>query len=242
MDMASITILAGLPGETVIPLFKPGDHARLDLYLGMPADHHEPAPAGTSLLDTDLGISIEFYAGPEDGTNPDGRLKDGAAFSKANFAAYANAITVTKLMYLMETPPDGELTSSGQLSKLYSKLDDAVAPGPGTYDFKKLNLHGAHGGNILTSTLPGVAGDAVWMDTIDADNVWRADSHTITTALFRVNTDNDQANPAVFVKSGLAAGQYKVYATWSANVTQDVPNLANPGFPNQKLLRGFGRQ
>ena len=79
--------------------------------------------------------------------------------------------------------------------------------------------------------LPGVAGDAPWMDTIDADNVWRQDSATVTTSLFRVNYDNNPSNPAVYEETGLASGEYKVYVTWAANVTQDVPDQENAGYP-----------
>jgi hypothetical protein len=47
-----------------------------------------------------------------------------------------------------------------------------------TYEFSLLNLNGNHGGNVLTSTLPGVAGanGKTWMSSIDADQVWRRDN------------------------------------------------------------------
>ena len=126
--------------------------------------------------------------------------------------------------------PDGNIQAAGQLSALYSDLSGV------DYDFTLLNMHGAHGGNVLTTTLPGVGGDAPWMETIDADSVWRQDSATVDSALFRVNYNNDPANPAVYEETGLAAGEYTVYVTWAANVTQDVDNQENSNFKDKKIL------
>ena len=218
MDAKSITI-----GSTIIPLFKPGDHERMDAYLGLTANHHQPAPpdaGGTS--------AVEFYG------TPSGVLKDDAHFNKQTFAAYANSVTLTKMMFLMEQPVDGETTGAGELSNLFSDLASVGGP-PVTYDFTKLNMHGAHGGNILTATLPGVAGTEPWLGTIDADQVWRQDNYTTTSALFRISYNNDAASPAIYEKTGLAAGEYKVYATWLANVTQKLDNQENSNFPDKNI-------
>ncbi|MDZ4736982.1 MAG: LEPR-XLL domain-containing protein, partial [Rhodospirillaceae bacterium] len=219
MDLASIDVGTLLN----VPIFKPGDHELLDAYLGMtPADHHEDVPAGLHLIPF-----ATFFADAE------GRLTDGltdeAHFSKTAFAAYANSVTLTKLLYLMETPPDGSTEGAGQLSVLYSDLSGTV------YDFTLLNMHGAHGGNVLTTTLPGVGGEEPWMDSIDADQMWRQDSFTTTTALFRVSTQNDTASPAVWQGTVVAGETYRVYATWQANVTQRFDNLDNSAHPDQPL-------
>src|SRR5688572_17893208 len=95
---------------------------------------------------------------------------------------------------LMETPPDGVAAAAGQLSDLYS---DLIAPAP-AYNFALLNLHGQHGGNVLTTTLPGVGGTSPWLNSIDADGVWRADSHTTVTAAFRISTQNDTESLATW--------------------------------------------
>src|SRR5205085_11912563 len=115
---------------------------------------------------------------------------------------------LTKMASLMETPPDGSATGAGQLSALFKDMSGAA-----TYDANKLNLNGAHGGNVLTATLPGVGGSDPWLNSIDADHVWRADSQTTTTSLFRVSTQKTSASPAEW-KATVPSGQYKVYATW----------------------------
>src|ERR1700741_4891529 len=190
--------------------------------MGLDADHeHEDPPAGF-----DSFPGVEFYEPTK------GALAAEGHFDKQEFAAYANSVTLTKLLLLMETPPDG-LTGAengaDQLSALYSQLSGT------TYDFELLNMHGAHGGNVLTSTLPGVGGTAKWMTSIDADNVWRQDSATTTSALFRVAYNNSAQSFAVYEETGLASGQYQVYATWQANVTQKING---PGDLAPRFIQG----
>ncbi len=62
-----------LTDGTVIPLFAEGDHARLDRYLGLGDGHHG---------------------------GPDGRLGPDDEFDPSGFAAYTNAVTLTKLALL----------------------------------------------------------------------------------------------------------------------------------------------
>src|SRR5688572_10383325 len=132
------------------------------------------------------------------------------------------------MMFLMEDAPDGAATADGQLSALYTTLSG------GPYDYTKLNMHGAHGGNVLTTTLPGVNGTAPWLESIDADNIWRDDSFTTTTARFRIAKQNTTLSNAEW-KWAVPNGEYKVYVTWQANVTQDMDNLTNPNHPDQKI-------
>src|SRR5882672_2908776 len=214
MDLASIDVGSLLN----VPVFKPGDHERLDALLGLTGDHHEDPPAGLDLIPF-----ATFY------TPTEGRLTDAAHFSKTGFAAYANSVTLTKMLYLMESPTDGSTIGAGQLSQLYSDLIGT------DYDFTLLNMHGAHGGNVLTTTLPGVGGTEAWMDSIDGDEMWRQDSYTTTSALFRVSTQNDGASPAAWTAPVVIGAEYRIYATWQANVTQLLDNLENSAQPNQHI-------
>ena len=86
------------------------------------------------------------------------------------------------MLLLMNDDPTtaGASTADGQLTALYSALTGS------TYDFSKLNNHGAHGGNVLTATLPGVADGKIWLTSIDADQVWRQDNYTVNNSLFRI--------------------------------------------------------
>jgi len=52
MDLKSIT----LPVVGVVPVFKPGDHEKLDAYMGMGANHHDAPPA-----DFDSTSGFDFY-------------------------------------------------------------------------------------------------------------------------------------------------------------------------------------
>jgi hypothetical protein len=64
--------------------------------------------------------------------------------------------------------------------------------------------------------------------------MWRGDSYTTTTARFRISKQKTVDAPAEW-KWTVPAGSYKVYATWQANVTQDMDNLVNPNHPDQKI-------
>jgi Ca2+-binding RTX toxin-like protein len=219
MDIASIT----LPGGAVVPLFKPGDHERLDALLGLPANHHT-GPITQSTIAT-LDHVFKFYAGAQDFLLP------GATMNKTTFAAYANAVTLTKLLLLMEDDPmtAGASSADDQLSEVFGDLI-----GNAGYDFGLMNLNGAHGGNVLTATLPGVANGEIWMTSIDADQIWRQDNYTVSNALFRIAQTGSPTSLIEYEASGLTPGDtYKIFVSWQQNVTQKLDNLTNSDFPDQ---------
>jgi hypothetical protein len=98
------------------------------------------------------------------------------------------------------------------------------------YDYGLLALNGEHGGNILTAVLPTPAGQQVevaledggfevvptherpWLPTIDTDHIWRQDSKTATSELFRVHGPGDGSSHAEWTFGGLAAGAYDLAA------------------------------
>src|SRR5688572_21731466 len=169
-----------------------------------PPDEVTVSDADTS---TNQAVGNDIVLGPVTFSfhdDAEGGLNDAGQFSKANFVAYKNSVTLTKLMYLMEDDPlaAGSSVADNQLSELYGDIltalalaDDPMA-GPVAYDFGLLNMNGAHGGNILTTTLPGVGGHP-WMSSIDSDQVWREDSANVLNSVFRVSHSNDSASPAV---------------------------------------------
>ena len=77
-------------------------------------------------------------------------------FDKDTFAAYANSVTLGRMLLLSEEPVDGNQNSVNQLSRLYTDVRFRSRHDAATYDFSLLNFNGAHGGNIMTTTLPGV--------------------------------------------------------------------------------------
>ncbi|MEP7157786.1 MAG: right-handed parallel beta-helix repeat-containing protein [Chloroflexota bacterium] len=232
MDLASITVTV-LGEARVVPIFKPGDHERLDALLGItPPDHHNDRPGALLSPVTIAGVTFTFYADVE------GTLTDNAEFNKETFAAYANSVTLARTLVLMENPVDGETTGANQLSELFSDVRARLGLSPSAYEFSLLNLHGAHGGNVLTATLPGVSGTVgrPWLLSIDPDHVWRTDSMTTTTTLFRVSTvKTGTVSPAVW-ETMITPGNYRIYATWLANVTQKTDNLVDPSLPDQQLF------
>ena len=139
MDLKSVEI-----DGTVIPIFKDGDHAKIDAYMGIQgiansAEFTLPNVAG-----------VEFY---DDAT---GRLNDNVEFDKHTFKAYANAATLAKMLLLQETNPlsSTPTAGSGQLSALMGNILSVLNGTPTSYDWTKLNMVGDHGGNIYTTTLP----------------------------------------------------------------------------------------
>ena len=198
MDVASVTI-----GDSVIPVFKPGDHAELDAYMGI-----HGVPNSSDVQDLLLNIpGVTFY----DDAKLD--LGQNVEFDKTKFAAYADSVTISKMLLLTENPVDGSTVGAGGLTELMrNQLAQIGSPYATTYDFSKLNLVGAHGGNVLTTTLqkPGVVLDHVETQKLGLDGVtmpvdhtasfpsdargrgcafdgsqnWRNDSFTTTTALF----------------------------------------------------------
>jgi hypothetical protein len=151
MDIKSITIA----GE-VIPIFAPTDHERLDVYMGVEgSDHHLPLPANFApnqqdevhLTDNSV-VDVTFYG---DLTGP---LKPDVEFNKQTFAAYADSVTLAKMLLLQETLPNGEAPVDGKQPKVISQLLSKLTGQP--YDFAQMTLIGNHGGDVLTATMPGV--------------------------------------------------------------------------------------
>ena len=173
---------------------------------------------------------------------PKACLKDGVEFDKDKFAAYANSVTLGRMLLLSEEPVDGEQSSANQLSRLYTNFRIQLHMTPATYDFSLLDLNGAHGGNIMTTTLPGVHDpeDRPWL-VLSGDNNWRTDSMTTTDALFRVSKSVEDESFAVW-KTTITpdadpdADEYRIYATWRANVTQKTDNRHNYLLPDDLRL------
>lgn len=214
MDLASITI-----GDRVIPVFLPDDHEKLDAYLGIVGiENSELIPAEVNEIP-----GATFYEGAR------GFLGHNIEFDKEKFAAYANSVVLGKLLLLMEEPIDGATTGAGALSAVMS--DHLV----GGYDFSLLNLNGAHGGNIITATLPkpGVtvdlrneAGEVVatvpadtrpWMLSIDTDHGWREESRTLVSQRYRVHEPGTGDARAIWTFAAVAGGEYALQASWVAN-------------------------
>src|SRR5262249_25553572 len=153
---------------------------------------------------------ITFYPGAR------GPLNDNVEFDKLKFAAYANTVTMAKLVLLQELPVDGQF-QAGQISALFKNLTGAP------YDARKLILNGAHGGNILTATLPkpgqtvqffredqdprtALSDTRPWLALIDGDHQWRTDSQTSTGEMYRHHAAGDGSHVATWTLTGLAAG------------------------------------
>ncbi|MCW5624529.1 MAG: LEPR-XLL domain-containing protein, partial [Burkholderiales bacterium] len=220
MDLASINI-----GGTEIPIFKPGDRERLDAMMNIPgATAHTPAP-------DDLGDASIYTFYPD----VQGPLREGITFDKENFAAYRNSVVLSKMLLLVEDPMDGETTGAGGISDLFSDILTEQNGGTAVdYDALLLNLNGAHGGNIMTMTLPGVADGEPWLVSVDGDHGWRIDSMTTVSGLYRVNTTAGGA--AEWVASVVPGRSYGVDVSWAANVTQLVDNRGDPSQPDQSIL------
>jgi len=139
MDLASVTI-----GGVTVPMFKPGDHAKLDGYMGIIGVEHSQELQGP--LQEIPGIT--FYPNATFGLDQD------VEFDQSRFAAYADAVTMSKLLLLQENAVPGETIELNQLSALVNNTRaDLGIPLATPYDWSKLNVNGDHGGNIFTTTL-----------------------------------------------------------------------------------------
>ncbi len=132
MDVASIN---------GIPIFKPGDREKMDGYLGIV---NQPSPLELPL---DLLAFVEFYPGASGGMHPN------VENVKSEFKPFANALVVSKMLLLQETNPLGG-AALGQLTKLARDGLAGVGTPMPTYDWGLLNIVGAHGGSVMTTTLP----------------------------------------------------------------------------------------
>ena len=120
-----------------MPVFKPGDHEKIDAYMGI---------NGIAFSET-LQESLQDIPGITFYDDPTVALGGNVEFDKAKFAAYANSVQLGKLLLLVEDPIDGETVGAGQLSALMTDLTGAP------YEWSLLNMNGHHGGNIFTTTL-----------------------------------------------------------------------------------------
>ena len=187
-----------------------------------------------------FSLTFTFYADVE------GKLASETEFDNATFAAYKNSVTLAKMLLLTEDPIDGETTGANEISRLFSNVREHLGLSPSAYEFELLNLNGDHGGNVLTATLPGVPGtESVptedgpsegrpWL-VMSGDHVWRTDSMTTTTTLFRVSTNNGLPDAPAAWQTAVEADTYRVYAAWLANVSQKTDNLDNDTHPDQHL-------
>jgi hypothetical protein len=223
LDLATIKI-----DGKVIPVFKPGDRERMDAMLGLEATDHLPLP-GSSETGRAPKFEATFYSGAL------GRLKDDATFDKNTFLAYANAVTMSKMLLLVENPVDGSTVGANGLTDLFTHQLQAITPSRTVpYDVDKLNVNGAHGGNIFTITLPGVNDGSPWLTTIDGDQVYRQDSQTTTAMLFRVGVGADAKAQWT---TTVTPGRYQVQASWLVNVSREVPVPGSPVTQPDRTIR-----
>ena len=127
MDLESVEV-----DGVRVPIFKAGDHEKLDRVHGRPG---RPSVAARA-------------AGHPGHPVPCGRDRRGRTTASSStrplFAAYADAVTLAKMLLLQELDPLGATTpGTGQLSKLMSDALTALPRRhPTRYDWSKLNLVG----------------------------------------------------------------------------------------------------
>ncbi len=163
----------GLNGVGVINLFQPGDRAKLDSYLGItgaPLDTHHP------LGSADLFPGFNFHS------NAVGGLKDGVTFDKNEFAAYANAVTTSKLLLLSGSRVDSLITELiGAPYTLYSPA--GVRGNIMTTTFPGANIEepalptnpeeGANAADVNAPHPSDPQDGSQWLRSIDGDHAWR---------------------------------------------------------------------
>jgi hypothetical protein len=137
--------LPGL-GSRQLDLFQAGDHARLDSFMELAADHHVPAT---------LDI-------PGFGSVVSTRPTDSAVFNLGGFDIYLNTVTLNKLLLLdgaeLNRALGDLLAASGVIhnaSLVRTYVDGATVPA-----------------NVMIDQL---SGNEPWLQSIDADHGWRAD-------------------------------------------------------------------
>ncbi len=159
MDVQSVTI-----GSQTISVFQPGDHAKLDAYLGV----HGVALSDSAKAALQNIPGVTYFGTASVDLGPD------VEFDPTKFAAYADAVQLSKIALLSETPVGGAATGDHQLSLLVNNtLTDLGTPPAAPYDWSLLNVNGDNGGNVLTTTLqvPGVVGP--WLVSSEGDHNWQ---------------------------------------------------------------------
>ena len=154
----SITIL----GHTFTPsgMFSTAQHARMDGFMSVPADHHAVA------------AGIPGDCAP---------LKDSAKFDEAKFAAYADSVTMSKLLLLdgkqLDSVVGDALVDAGVI-----KSAGAVQTYGQGVNYDSTSNGGNYPANVMVDTLES-NGQAtatpsswdVWLQLIDGDHAWRRD-------------------------------------------------------------------
>src|SRR6185503_18364690 len=88
-----------------LAIFGPNDHAKIDAYMGINGIVHSEELS--ELLQDFPGLGIEFYP------NAKTELSNNVEFDKTKFAAYADSVTLCKLLLLRDDaiPNDTDMTS-----------------------------------------------------------------------------------------------------------------------------------
>jgi hypothetical protein len=237
IELKSITI-----GSETIPLFNSTAHEKLDRYLGFEGTDHlrpfDPDDVDATFTLGGVTVGLVFHPGATGG------LKANAEFDKDRFFAYGNSVTLGKLAMLQETLVD-EAPVDGVQPKMISKLLTDLAGQ--NYDFERMTLNGHHGGNVLTATMPGVVdsivGDPVsvfgkyplpissdlWLASIDRNHIWREDSQTLLSQLYRFHDSGAGGNSVQWQFTSLAPGEtYAVQTDWSINIGLTNQGLRSP--------------
>lgn len=137
MDVTDVSLTLPGGGTVGVEFFREDDHERIDAYMGMEPGHHD---------------------------GPGGGLGDDDVFDSENFAAYRNAVMMSKLTLL-----DG-----AELDRL---LGDLVG--------HEVSYYGDDPqGNIMTTPLPAGSrsySGNLWLTSIDGDHAWRHDGLPVFT-------------------------------------------------------------
>jgi len=141
--------LPGL-GTVTLDLFQDGQHAKLDEYMHLPADHHE-------------------------GLDPSTELRDDVKFDPNTFAAVKNTITMAKLLLLDSGELNRALTDILR-DQGYIKQTAQVNTYPAGADVMWYPLHdkAVDADPNTPGTAPGTLTSEPWLQLIDGDHAWRA--------------------------------------------------------------------
>ena len=160
----TFTVPYGGPTITIsaTDLFTPDQHALMDMWLGLPADHHHSGSKGDDTL-TINGVPV-----PKDCTP----LSDSAKFDANNYAAVKDTVVMAKLLLLdgpgLDRVLGDALVDQGVINNANSvkTYEPATAPSDGLP------------ANIMFASLAnGSAGDDIepFLQLIDGDHAWRQD-------------------------------------------------------------------
>lgn len=142
-------------------LFSPNDHALMDLWLGLPTDHHSGSTADDSL--TTNGVPV-----PKDCT----ALSDTAKFDANNFGAVKDTVMMAKLLLLDGAGLDHVLGDA-----LHDQGVTISANSVKTYEPATAPTDGLPANIMFASLSNGSAGDDIepFLQLIDGDHAWRQD-------------------------------------------------------------------